>query len=136
MNICIPVIEDQGQESRVCEHFGSAPVFMIVNTERGTCRAIVNDNRHHRHGMCAPLASLRGENIDGMVVGGIGMGALDKLSAENIRVYMAEHATVTETLAGFEAGTQKLVDASMACARYGRGYTENTRGVLTSFNEL
>jgi predicted Fe-Mo cluster-binding NifX family protein len=122
VNICIPVLDNQGPESLVSSHFGAAPVFMIVDTETGTCRAIVNTNQHHGHGMCAPLASLRGENIDGMVVGGIGMGALNKLSAASITVYRAEHATVAETLAALRAGTLKLVDPSMACAQHGRGH--------------
>ncbi len=33
MNICIPVNEDKGLQSPVCAHFGSAPAFMIVDTE-------------------------------------------------------------------------------------------------------
>ncbi|MBN1611941.1 MAG: NifB/NifX family molybdenum-iron cluster-binding protein [Polyangiaceae bacterium] len=123
MNICIPVIDNQGHESRVSSHFGSAPAFVIVDTETGTCRAIVNDNQHRGHGMCAPIASLRGENIDGMVVGGIGMGALSKLSAANIQVYMAEQPTVADTLAAFRAGMLKPVEPSMACARHGHGHT-------------
>jgi predicted Fe-Mo cluster-binding NifX family protein len=122
VNICIPVIEDQGQESRVSAHFGSAAAFMLVDTDSGTCRAIANENQHHGHGMCAPLATLRGESIDGMVVGGIGMGALNKLSSANIKVYMAEHATVADTLVAFKAGTLKPVDPSMACAQHGHGH--------------
>ena len=119
MNICIPVNEDQGLQSRVCAHFGSAPAFMIVDTDSGSCRAIPNQNQHHGHGMCAPLASLAGESIDGMVVGGIGMGALNKLSAANIRVYLAQHETVVETLDAFKAGSLKLVQPNMACAQHG-----------------
>ena len=119
MNICIPVNEDQGLQSQVCAHFGSAPAFMIVDTESGSCRAVPNQNQHHGHGMCAPLASLQGESIDGMVVGGIGMGALNKLSASNILVYLAQHATVAETVDAFKAGSLKLVEPGMACAHHG-----------------
>ena len=79
MNICIPVTEDNGTASPVSRHFGSAPLFLIVDTDSGACRAVPNRNQHHSHGMCMPLASLAGERIDGMVVGGIGMGALSKL---------------------------------------------------------
>ena len=42
MQICIPVVEDKGLQSRVSAHFGSAPAFMIVDTESGACRAIAN----------------------------------------------------------------------------------------------
>jgi predicted Fe-Mo cluster-binding NifX family protein len=122
MNICIPVDDDQGLQSPVCAHFGSAPAFMIVDTESGSCRAIPNRNLHHAHGACMPLAALQGEHIDGTVVGGIGMGALQKLNAASIRVYLSQHATVAETVAALKAGTLKLVQPSMACAHHGQGH--------------
>ena len=119
MNICIPVNEDRGLQSPVCAHFGSAPVFMIVDTDSGSCRAIANKNQHHGHGMCAPIAALQGENIDGMVVGGIGMGALNKLNAAKVGVYFSEYATIAETVAAFKAGTLQLMQPNMACAGHG-----------------
>jgi predicted Fe-Mo cluster-binding NifX family protein len=119
MNICIPVEEDKGIQSQVCAHFGSAPAFMIVDTDSGSCRAIVNNNDHHSHGMCTPLAALQGETIDGMVVGGIGRGALNKLMAAGIRVYQAEHATVAMTVDALKAGTLGLLQPDMACAGHG-----------------
>jgi predicted Fe-Mo cluster-binding NifX family protein len=125
MQICIPVLEDSGLGSRVCEHFGSAPAFMIIDTESSHCRAITNDNRHHGHGMCQPLAALAGEAVDGVVVGGIGMGALMKLQAANIAVFRSDHPTVAETLAAFRAGTLLPVSPETACAHHG---SEQGRG--------
>ena len=122
MNICIPVDGNQGLQSSVCAHFGSAPAFMIVDTDSGSCRAIPNNNQHHDHGACLPLASLQGEPIDGMVVRGIGMGAVSKLNVANICVYLSEHATVGETVAAFKAGTLKLIQPSMACAQHGHSH--------------
>ena len=122
MNICIPVDGNQGLQSSVCAHFGSAPAFMIVDTDSGSCRAIPNKNQHHGHGMCMPLQSLQGEQIDGMVVGGIGMGAFNKLNAENIQVYISELPTVAETVAAFKAGTLRLMQPNMACAHHGHGH--------------
>jgi predicted Fe-Mo cluster-binding NifX family protein len=122
MNICIPVEADRGLESLVCAHFGSAPAFVIVDTTTELCRAIPNRNAHHAHGMCTPVAALQGERVDGAVVGGIGMGALQKLNAANILVYLSEHATVAETIAAWKAGTLKLVQPHMACAGHGQGH--------------
>jgi len=122
MNICIPVEEDRGLQSPVCAHFGSAPAFMIVDVDSGSYRAIPNGNQHHGHGMCAPLQSLQGEKIDGMVVGGIGMGALNKLNAASIRVYISEYATVAETVTAFKAGTLRPMQPGMACAQHGHNH--------------
>jgi predicted Fe-Mo cluster-binding NifX family protein len=122
VNICVPIDTDNGLQSPVCAHFGSAPAFMMVDTDSGACRAIVNGNQHHGHGMCSPLQSLAGENIDGIVVGGIGMGALSKLMAANIQVYRAEQATVGEVVAAFKAGVLRLMHPGQACAHHGHGH--------------
>ncbi len=123
MNICVPVNEARGMQSSVCAHFGSAPAFLIVDVESESCRIVPNRNRHHQHGMCAPLASLAGEAIDGLVVGGMGMGALGKANAAGIRVYVAEHATVGEVVAAYRTGALRLMDPTMACAHHGHEHT-------------
>lgn len=116
MNICVPIEADKGLESPVCAHFGSAPAFMIVDTEDDSCRVVTNANQHHGHGMCMPLQSLQGETIDAMVVGGIGMGALNKLNAANIEVYQAQRETVGDVVADIKAGTLQRMQPGMACA--------------------
>jgi predicted Fe-Mo cluster-binding NifX family protein len=121
MNVCIPVDEDKGLQSPVCTHFGSAPLFVIVDTDSASCRAIPNRNQHHGHGMCMPLASLRGEKIDGMVVRGIGGGALSKLQAAGIRVYLSDLPTVEATVSALKAGSLRDVTPAEACAHHGGG---------------
>lgn len=121
MNICIPVTEDRGPASPVCAHFGSAPVFMIVDTEAGDMRAVVNNNEHHAHGMCQPLQGLAGENLGGMVVGGIGRGALMKLAAAGVDVYVSTEDTVGETLKALKDGRLAKATLDMACGGHGRG---------------
>jgi predicted Fe-Mo cluster-binding NifX family protein len=118
VQICIPVIEDRGLDSRVSGHFGSAPGFMIVDTESGTCRLIGNHSEHHAHGTCQPLAALAGEPVDGIIVGGIGMGALMKLQAAGVTVYRAMHPTVAETIAAFKSGTLERLGDDGACASH------------------
>jgi predicted Fe-Mo cluster-binding NifX family protein len=121
MNICIPVEKDIGIHSPVCQHFGSAPMFMIVETDSWSCRAIPNRNLGHQHGMCQPLTSLQGERLDGMVVGGIGAGALNRLLAGGIKVFLSEHGTVEETMKAFKAGTLRPVTPDIACAHHATG---------------
>jgi len=122
VKICIPIEQDNGFQSPVCAHFGSAPAFMIVDTDSGDCRTLSNQNEHHAHGMCQPVAVLQGEQIDGMVVGGIGMGALNKLNAASIQVFVSTYATVAETVTAYKAGTLQLMQPGMACAGHGGGH--------------
>ncbi len=122
MNVCIPVEEDQGLESPVCAHFGSAPIFLIVDTDTQTCRAVANANKHHAHGMCQPLASLASENLDAIVVGGIGRGAIGKLKAANIQVFLSQFPTVKETIEALASGGLRPVTPDMACGGHGHGH--------------
>jgi predicted DNA-binding protein (UPF0251 family)/predicted Fe-Mo cluster-binding NifX family protein len=122
MNICIPVTEDLGMKSPVSAHFGSAPLFMIVDIDGNTCRPVANRNLHQGGGMCMPLQSLQGESIDGMVVGGIGMGALQKFLAEGIRVFISDHETVEDAVAAFKAGTLREATPATACTHHGGGH--------------
>jgi predicted Fe-Mo cluster-binding NifX family protein len=121
VNVCIPVMEDRGLGSRVNPHFGSAPLFVVVETESGTCRTIPNGNQHHEHGACQPLRALAGESIDSVIVGGIGMGAVEKLRAAGIRVFISRLETVQETLAAFKDGSLAEATPATACAHHGHG---------------
>jgi predicted Fe-Mo cluster-binding NifX family protein len=120
MHICIPVTQDSGLESPVSEHFGLAPLLMVVNTEDGNCRVVLNRNHNYLHWQCQPLLSLAGKHIDGMIVGGIGMGALEKIQAAHVNVYLSEFETVAATIAAFKAGRLKLVTSQTACCLHGR----------------
>jgi predicted Fe-Mo cluster-binding NifX family protein len=128
MRICIPVEQDNGVDSRVCAHFGSAPYFLIVDSDTQACEPIVNNGAHHAHGMCQPLALLEGREIDGVVVGGIGRGALFRLQAANIGVFLSEYATVRETIDAHKAGTLRPVDPANACAGHGHGTDGGAQG--------
>ena len=122
MTICIPIDEDHGLESAVSQHFGSALRFLIVDTRTGACRSIVNEHRHGGHGMCQPLAAIRREPVEGVVVGGIGRRALQRLDDDGIRVFRAGPVTVKETVAALEAGTLDKVTPADACAGHGHDH--------------
>ncbi|MBS3918304.1 MAG: hypothetical protein KG012_05395 [Deltaproteobacteria bacterium] len=78
MKVGFAVQTNEGMESRVYDHFGSAPAFIIVDTEGKEVLTINNKDLHHLHGACNPIMALDGKSVDAMVVGGIGAGALTK----------------------------------------------------------
>jgi predicted Fe-Mo cluster-binding NifX family protein len=98
MKIGFAVQMDSGMESIIYGHFGSAPAFIIVDTELNTATGLNNRNMHHEHGACNPIMALNGNQINAMVVGGIGPGALMKLNSMGIRVYAAGAMTVQENV--------------------------------------
>ncbi|HLE00013.1 MAG TPA: NifB/NifX family molybdenum-iron cluster-binding protein [Bdellovibrionota bacterium] len=119
MNICIPIDSDQGLLSRVCQHFGSAPAFLILDADSLQYTTIINTKQHHGHGGCHPLAVLSGQNIQSLVVSGIGMGALQKCQAAKIRVYRSTTGTVQDIVKAFKSGTLSEVSLEDACAHHG-----------------
>ena len=98
MKVCFPVQKDEGVESQVYNHFGSAPVFIVVETEAKDVQRVNNSDKHHVHGACNPVMALGGQKVDALIVGGIGGGALMKLNAMGVKVYEAGSRTVKENL--------------------------------------
>jgi predicted Fe-Mo cluster-binding NifX family protein len=103
MKVCFPVLENQGLESQVYGHFGSAPGFVVVDMITSEVTAINNSDQIHQHGTCNPEAGLGGHQVDAIVVGGIGGGALHKLNSAGMRVFQAQEGTVAENIALFRA---------------------------------
>jgi predicted Fe-Mo cluster-binding NifX family protein len=104
MKIAFPTQQDNGLESPVYGHFGSAPYFIIVDLKSKTHESVSNQNLNHSHGNCQPLVALGGNPVDAVVVGGIGGGALMKLQAAGITTYRAAAGSISENLNLIGAG--------------------------------
>ena len=124
VNLCIPVTADRGLESPVSGHFGSAPLFMLVDVEARRAQALTNTRAVHEHGACRPLDALAGHEIDAVVVGGIGAGALMKLQGAGIRVFRATAPTVAGCLDAFTRNEVEEIGPGGACGRHGHGHDE------------
>lgn len=122
MNLCIPVLQDLGLASPISGHFGHAPVFLLVDVGNRSTRAIANGHAHHAHGQCSPLASLAGEQLEAMIVSGIGPGAVNHLNAAGIPVFVTGGATVAEALAELDAGTLRRITPAQMCGHHGHGH--------------
>ncbi len=118
MHVCIPVLEDKGLESPTSGHFGSTPMFMIVDTATGALRGIANPDHHDELGRCHPLKSLEGVAVDVVVLRGIGGGALMQLEQRGIRVHQAQLPTVRACLDALAAGTLDEVTDTHACGHH------------------
>lgn len=99
MKVCFPVQRNEGVESRIYNHFGSAHMFVVVDTEMNDVMVITNSDRNHTHGACNPIRALGDQKVDAIVVGGIGSGALQRLRQSGIRVYHAQAPDIKENIA-------------------------------------
>lgn len=119
MHVCFPVQENKGIESPVYNHFGSAPLFLVVETGSGQVTEISNRDQNHAHGSCNPLKALDGRKIDAVIVGGIGGGALSKLNQSGIKVYRASSMTIKENLSLFTSGNLPEFTLQACCGGHG-----------------
>lgn len=121
MKICFPVQENEGLSSRVYNHFGSAPMFIVVDTETNNVSTINNKDQHHSHGACNPIKALDGQSVDAVVVGGIGAGALSRLNQTGIRVYQAKASTIKENILMFKAKSLPEFMTRHCCGGHSHG---------------
>ena len=122
MKICFPITHNAGHESKVYDHFGSAPLFLVVDTDNNEATEQVNKDLGHAHGRCMPLKALAGKEVDAIVVGGIGRGALAGLQQAGLKVYLAQGGTVAANLAAIKSGELSELTPEMTCAGHSHGH--------------
>jgi predicted Fe-Mo cluster-binding NifX family protein len=115
MKVCFPVERDEGIGSVVYGHFGSAPAFVMVDTESGSVGTVGNSDMVHEHGACNPVMALGGRSVDAVVVGGIGAGALNRLNAEGIRVFASATDTIGKNMDLLKEGKLPLLTLQHTC---------------------
>ena len=120
MKICFPVQNDNGIESAVYNHFGSAPVFVVVDTDTNGVVSINNRDQHHTHGACNPMKALDNQKVDAIVVGGIGAGALTRLNKMGITVHRSQGETIRENLSMFQANSLPVLTVQGCCGGHSK----------------
>jgi len=121
MKICFPVEKNDGLDSVVYNHFGSAPLFIVVDTESSSHSIINNKDQHHVHGQCNPLKALDNQRINAVIVGGIGAGALSKLNQMGITVHRSQADTVRENVSLFTSKQLPALTMQGCCGGHGSG---------------
>ena len=115
MKIAIPVAEYRGLDSEVYGHFGTAPTFVLVDSETMSVQALTNPNTVHEHGHCNPLRALGQARPQALLVGGIGMGAVMGLRQAGIGVWRAPEGTVANAVSLFNKGQLEEVGDKATC---------------------
>lgn len=121
MKICFPIHEFKELESEINPHFGSSQTFAVFDTETNLLTPIVNQALHEHGSTCNPFAKLGGAEIDALIVGGIGAGALSRLAQAGIRIYRAEAPTVKENISLFQKSMLPIFGMTDTCAGHAGG---------------
>lgn len=112
--ICIPIAVDHGLDSKLIPHFGSAPLYAIVDVVSRTMRTLDNGCTPV-HGGCAPVEALAAQRVGAVIVGGIGTGAIRRLASHGIRVLKGHPGPISSLLDAYEDGALTAWDVEDGC---------------------
>ncbi|MCG8571204.1 MAG: NifB/NifX family molybdenum-iron cluster-binding protein [Spirochaetes bacterium] len=119
MKICLPSASQEGLEAMVFDHFGSAPFFTIYTTEDKRIEVIANENQHHDHGNCHPLAILDPFQIDAVITRGMGRRAISLINQQGIKAYLFTGKTVADAIQQIEKNTLSELTMEKSCCGHG-----------------
>jgi predicted Fe-Mo cluster-binding NifX family protein len=120
MKVCFPIAKDKRLASKVFPHFGSAPQFLIVDaTDQST--ELVQAPEQREHGGCRPVDLLAPHGFDAIVVGGIGPGAIARLTRAGKDVFLSGAPTVEANLELLAEGKLQPCDPHGFCESPGHG---------------
>lgn len=116
--IAIPSVEQGGLEGTRSGHFGHCDVFTLVDVENGKIKEVTTlQNQEHVQGGCmVPVNLLAGNNVDALVVGGIGMRPLMGFRQAGISVYYdAQRTEIKPVVADLIAGKLQVIGDDQVC---------------------
>ena len=118
MKLCIPIQTDDGLNSEICQHFGSAPFFIIYDIAAANYEVITNTNSHHSHGMCQPLSLLGDKQIDAIICQGMGLGAFQKITNAGMKAFRADARTVEQVIKDYKGKVLEKISIENTCQNH------------------
>ena len=123
--IAVPSMEQGGLDGRRSGHFGHCDVFTLIDVEGGEIKNVSTlKNREHVQGGCMVPVNLLAENdVNALIVGGIGMRPLMGFRQVGIDVYHdAERADIRPVVESLLAGDLPIIADHQVCGGgQGRG---------------
>lgn len=115
MKLCIPVAGDQGFNSEICGHFGSAPWFVVYDPKSQALETVANTKAEHEHGQCRPMDLLENRGIIAVICKGMGRNAVLAVEQQGIKVFTTSGTTVQGAIDEFISGRLVKLDARNGC---------------------
>lgn len=118
MKICMPVLDENGLDSVLYGHFGSAPFFALYDAETNNVSIVKNNLGEHEHGQCMPVDAIKKTGAEAVLCKGMGMRAANLLLGAGITPYMVEAGTVSEAVKHYKTKNMIVLDAGNACRHH------------------
>ena len=116
--LAIPSEGTGGLEGQRAGHFGHCDVFTLVDVEGGEIKEVttLNNKEHVQGGCMVPVNLLAENNVDCLVVGGIGMRPLMGFKQVGIRVfYDGQEPNIKPVVDNFLAGNVPEIQENQVC---------------------
>jgi len=118
MRVAIPSVGNGGLEGQRAGHFGHCDVFTCIDTENGEITSVSTiENQEHVQGGCmVPVNLLASNNVNALIVGGIGMRPLMGFRQVGIDVYHdAERLDIRPVVEDLLAGKLPMISDDQVC---------------------
>ena len=116
--IAVPSLASGGMDGKRAGHFGHCDVFTLIDVADGKIQSVSTiDNQEHVQGGCmVPVNLLAKNNVNALIVGGIGMRPLMGFRQVGISVYYdAERIDIQPVVEDLIAGTLPMIDETQVC---------------------
>ncbi len=117
MKIAIPTMGESGMEEAICQHFGRAPTFTIVDLESNEVRVLPNVSEH-MGGKGLPTEIMFAEGVKVMIVGGLGPKAVSAFNQAGIDVFVGAAGTVRDAIDDWQAKMLTRANLDNACSEH------------------
>jgi len=115
VRVAIPSVAPGGLEVACSDHFGHCDCFtLVVSDETGTVRVDVVPNRHGM-GCDSVVNQLRDEEVDVIMVKGIGRRPLLGFQEAGIKVFQGAGTLVGDVIESYRKGSAIVVEERNAC---------------------
>ncbi len=114
MKVCVPTMGPAGMEEYICQHFGRAPTFTIVDLESGDVNVLPNVSEH-MGGVGLPTETIFAAGVRVMIVGGLGPKAVQAFSQAGVDVFVGATGTVKDAIDDWRGEMLTRADLDNAC---------------------
>lgn len=119
--VVIPVIEDRGLDSRLSEHFGRAPYFMVaeIDPEGEVLKVeVIPNSGEHFGGSGKPADKILQLRPTALITCGVGPTALSIFQRSGVAVLRANALTAREVIEAFKRGELEELTEGCRGARH------------------
>lgn len=122
MTICFPTLDDAGLAATLSEHFGRSPYFTLIDDLREDVETLANPGARHGSGSCSAAELLRGRAIEAVVCRHLGHGALARLEAMRVPVFVSSSVDVANAFEEYRQGRARPAESALACDGHSHGH--------------